>query len=426
MSISLNVQACLDEFQNQPNKADVRLQNELGRFRVWYGNVAAHQPSSSRRPLEYRLRDSSNLREAVLSLLQDLKDALRNAREASSPDQAKDVQSLARLSLAEALEDDDEVFDISDDEDALPPFTSALEGVHEVVKNLLRFSMALRHPAQHDRMRMGHVSTATSYEPNDIAHVQAKFPDAPSIVAQRLGKGISQNRQYFRYREEHHRKLQAGLRDGPGLANEESTVATSLPHETGGQQQYHSGAETNYTATSYTQSVDGQDLLRPPAWPQEGKEGVPFECPICFSIITADTERSWKQHVFEDLPPYICTSPRCETAVKAFSRRRDWIHHEESMHNSTWSCPFACTTSLVTSEVFEEHLRRSHANDVNEASIQSMARACMQCREDTTEVKCRLCKNTYPSRKLLYKHTGHHLEQLAFFALPKSAMQTQS
>ena len=43
----------------------------LARFKLWAGNLGAHRPSGSR-SLEYRLRDASNIRKLVISLLQDL------------------------------------------------------------------------------------------------------------------------------------------------------------------------------------------------------------------------------------------------------------------------------------------------------------------------------------------------------------------
>jgi hypothetical protein len=77
MAIHIQVRECFDAFPvDFDENSDI--QDELGRFRVWAGNIAAHRPSHSRRSLEYRLRDSSRLRDTVLSLLRDLKRALRS------------------------------------------------------------------------------------------------------------------------------------------------------------------------------------------------------------------------------------------------------------------------------------------------------------------------------------------------------------
>lgn len=52
------------------------LVKEHGRFKIWMGNLGA-QRASGTRSLEYRLRDSQNLRKRVISLLNDLYAELR-------------------------------------------------------------------------------------------------------------------------------------------------------------------------------------------------------------------------------------------------------------------------------------------------------------------------------------------------------------
>jgi len=52
--------------------------DELGRLRVWAGNIAAHKSGQS--SLDFRLRDASHLKEKVLTYLKDLNDSLQNGR----------------------------------------------------------------------------------------------------------------------------------------------------------------------------------------------------------------------------------------------------------------------------------------------------------------------------------------------------------
>ncbi|KAF2769567.1 hypothetical protein EJ03DRAFT_351074 [Teratosphaeria nubilosa] len=72
MAIPYLVNDCLDKFamEGLPPALQLGLDDELGRFRIWTGNVAAHR--SGRRSLEYRLRDSSDLKNVAQSLLKDL------------------------------------------------------------------------------------------------------------------------------------------------------------------------------------------------------------------------------------------------------------------------------------------------------------------------------------------------------------------
>lgn len=51
---------------------------ELGRFRIWSGNIGAHK--SGRSSLDYRLRDNTRLERTVLQLLDDLKTSLEDGK----------------------------------------------------------------------------------------------------------------------------------------------------------------------------------------------------------------------------------------------------------------------------------------------------------------------------------------------------------
>ena len=52
--------------------------DELGRFRVWAGNIGALREGTA--SLDYRLREASHIRRQVVRLLEDLNIALREGR----------------------------------------------------------------------------------------------------------------------------------------------------------------------------------------------------------------------------------------------------------------------------------------------------------------------------------------------------------
>jgi hypothetical protein len=62
--------------QGDSKNPEWKIGDEMLRFRVWSGNLGAHQQGKS--SLDYRLRDASHLSTQVKSLLEDLKDALDN------------------------------------------------------------------------------------------------------------------------------------------------------------------------------------------------------------------------------------------------------------------------------------------------------------------------------------------------------------
>lgn len=63
----------------QESSQDDALANEFARFKIWAGNLSAHRPTGGR-SLEYRLRDSKNLRARVISLLTDLLNELQERK----------------------------------------------------------------------------------------------------------------------------------------------------------------------------------------------------------------------------------------------------------------------------------------------------------------------------------------------------------
>ena len=53
--------------------------SQLGRFRVWAGNIGAHQ-HGRRVSLDYRLRDASRLKDQVVELLKDLDETISDSK----------------------------------------------------------------------------------------------------------------------------------------------------------------------------------------------------------------------------------------------------------------------------------------------------------------------------------------------------------
>lgn len=77
---ALQDQECLTVNVNLPSLTGVALdpskvQSEEARFKVWCGNIGAHQ-SGTRSSLEYRLRDASHIRKQVVRILISLSGSL--------------------------------------------------------------------------------------------------------------------------------------------------------------------------------------------------------------------------------------------------------------------------------------------------------------------------------------------------------------
>lgn len=179
--------------------------------------------------------------------------------------------------------------------------------IHETITLLSRLSMAVRNPAMHDRHINSSQLVAVAYSKFDVDHVSNKFPNVPSDLANNLGRAISRRRQYLHSRKERHEKLAQGLDavqrhgglDGKSEAPSESMAATSLPEAIKSMSQEdlerepYSDSEASHTSFARSNFDDGERQRIPP-FPREGAGGTPFECPICFMMISVHSQESWK------------------------------------------------------------------------------------------------------------------------------------
>jgi hypothetical protein len=91
------------------------LDDEIGRFRVWSGNLGALQKGHS--SLDYRLRDSPLLSGNTLKFLQELQENLNEAHAIVSGARLPYEQQPKSDKIDEEGEEDDDFFDDDDDED---------------------------------------------------------------------------------------------------------------------------------------------------------------------------------------------------------------------------------------------------------------------------------------------------------------------
>ncbi|SMY24007.1 unnamed protein product [Zymoseptoria tritici ST99CH_1A5] len=411
MEIPSTVRKCLDRFKillADDSRYKEEIVDVFGRFRVWAGNVSAH--TSGKRSLRYRLRDSSELTEAVLAYLKELLDILGRAN--------NELPSIDEDPSEEDDEEgDEELFEVDARQS---PAQQALEEVDDIISGLMRISMALRNPARNDQVRYADTALTKLFEPRDIEHVRMKYPHLPHYLAQRLGKSISQHRQYFKYRREHNEKLAQGIDDLKPDDDEtrQSTVATALVKPGIQPGSFHEDSDNGSigTATSYAPSESSETLLRPPPRPEKATDGLPFECNICFHIVNAPNERLWRQHVYEDLPPYTCMHEDCQSVIRQFSRRSAWRRHTLD-HYRYWVCPYGCEDAFASAEDHRRHMNVDHHEDLQDVMLKSLSKSC--ARDSGFQfAQCPFCYKETSNRNLWFKHVGHHLEQLALFALP--------
>ena len=190
----------------------------------------------------------------------------------------------------------------------IPPGLTELSQIFtdimEIVDCLFRLSISIRNAPPHDRFKKGHLINTSHFEASDIRHVHEMFPSAPSSLTELLGKAISRRRQFFKYRELHHKKLASGLEDSDNMEDTgASTVASSLPVE---MRPGFSGpenadmdvldedvaSESGWTDTTCGLSTAERAGSKIPPLPKESGER-PFECPFCFTIISVSSTKAW-------------------------------------------------------------------------------------------------------------------------------------
>ncbi|KAH8890590.1 hypothetical protein GQ53DRAFT_613633, partial [Thozetella sp. PMI_491] len=424
--ISSHVSECLELFRSfidtkisTTNVAFDTIRDEQTRFKVWSGNIGAHKSGMS--SLDYRLRDSSNIKKQVIKLLQELAALLRDAIAIA----AGGKTPWDQLS-AETSEDEDQNEGLEDAEPGDFPTTELEQistSVTDVVNCLLRLSVSIRNPAPHDRFVESLRSDTSHFEPYDIGHVREAFNLLEEYLVERLGKANSRRRQYFEYRKNHHDKLAYGLEDAGDIAAQ-STIASSIPE----QLKDHISAiqaprvfeddhsESGATQTSFATAADSKNR-RVPSLPEAAYLG-PFECPFCFMMISVTGRASWKEHVFDDLRPYICLTDNCNAPEQEFSRRHHWIQHIKQHHWSLYICPSGCGQSFSSIELCAAHLRQEHLEEMVQVETELRIKLAARPLDATKGVACPFCGSKLTSLETYGRHVGRNQQNLSLFALP--------
>ena len=356
-----------------------RWQDELGRLRLWAANIGAHQTGQS--SLEFRLKDSSHIREQVTNLLLDLGQTFQ---------EVEDVLDLLSNGHASQMEADNSS---DDDYDTGEELTQLHSNIVTAINCLFQMSMLVRKPARHDFYILPQSQEVLAFRPFDQAHVREKYPKADQGLVDRLGLAITLRRQYLRYRERHHAKLNQGLDVGTG-GSAAPTVVMSNTTVTG-VEPWHIDSQDKAPAsvtsqTSYASSMLAGGAVVIPSPPKESSGGAPFECPYCFVIISIDTTPAWHKHVFQDLQPYICTVAACSTPHTLFSKRHEWVQHLKEAHPREWTG--------------DENIAGAA---IDESDISSFC------------ANCPLCRSNSKSEKHFVRHLARHLQELALFVLPQ-------
>ena len=318
-----------------------QLEDQLGKFRVWAGNIGAHQRGNS--SLDFRLRDDSEIKGQVVRILENLLTTLHDARDLCASEDTN--------SSTDSSDDSEQQVTFADDNE--PPIERALSSISDHIRCLYRMTMLIRKPAQSDFVRQGDATEMKAFWYFDFDVLRTKYPGAEPILLMRLARASSRRRGYLQYRSRHHAKLRQGLDQDVDDISEamSSTVPTAIQRELSTDND--AASIIAMSETSFATSMLSESSNMMPKRPREASNGDPFECPYCFCIITAANMHDWARHVCDDIRPYVCTFLDCPWPLSMYASRHQWQAHIENCHvGNPQSCDYGSCPLCGDSNVF--------------------------------------------------------------------------
>ncbi|PPJ54661.1 hypothetical protein CBER1_07655 [Cercospora berteroae] len=433
--IADRIESCVNKFESTIKRHQDKSQqgfvtsltNEQYRFKAWVSQAATDTPAGQN-GLDYSLRDTEGLRDRLLSLLQDL---------ANNLDRACGVVEDAHNEGSAAVDDEDGEDNISLDfeYDSAPndPAAEHTRHIVDTVSQLYRVTLALRTPAGIDYLKSAEASTAFGYQHFDEEHVRQDFPSAPEFLIKRLAECISRHRQLLKHRQNNTPDRDHCTSDDSDSSiedNESGLMGVRPPSEVA---RTEASAITINTLWRSTASVASRPRLhsapvlslRLPQMPQrQGQE--PLRCPICFLDVSVQNEKQWRNHVFDDLQPYVCTYEICASAHRAYSSAHQWKQHMISAHPISWRCPLECDRVFTTVQDLETHVVEHHKVSDDAMTLKTVSDACADPHDVLSSRRCALCQCVCPSQRHWFKHIQEHQQQLALFSLPQHLLVAAS
>jgi hypothetical protein len=192
------------------------LQDEIGRFRVWSGNLGALQQGHS--SLDYRLRDSPLLSSNALKFLKELEDNINEAvaivTGARLPYELQPKPENADF----GDDNDDSFFDEDEEEDENDSTRTELSmryaEIVDIIDNLYKLSVRIRTPTIRSRSLK-----AATYKPKDA-------DNGVDIMAMYAHYDIQHVREVIRQLRQPHEKEEAESTDHSYLVNRLSAAIT--------------------------------------------------------------------------------------------------------------------------------------------------------------------------------------------------------
>ncbi|KAH8722236.1 hypothetical protein BGZ61DRAFT_516337 [Ilyonectria robusta] len=157
-----------------------------------------------------------------------------------------------------------------------------------------------------------------------------------------------------------------------GSVFDSASINQTAPNDT--------ASRATFASFSTTLSTIDRGLPRIPPLPEGASEGKPFDCLTCSNQLNGITSRpAWKEHIFEDLSPYVCTIENCDQSSVLFKSSYIWSIHEASHQFLSGDCPFCTTRMTERNSDYYRHVSRH----LREISLAALPRTLATLDEDT-------------------------------------------
>ncbi|KAF2455839.1 hypothetical protein BDY21DRAFT_61825 [Lineolata rhizophorae] len=438
LTVAPFAQVCVECFVKFLSAADTNnwtdrdvVEELFARFNIWADNLGVF--ASEHASIDYRLRDSPEVRELIVGQLQKiqshLEQELLSHRKDESNEETRDHDISSSTSTCSS--------DSEPSTDELTNERPNLQSVKEAIGRLHRLAKAIRRPSVGTHNLKADNYTEYDEFGQDViegfrqcaqTYVRFRLPDADETIQERLTEALTLRRRRFLYRRRHQIKLRTRSYTGysgslsispsglehvitssstdstPRLvsspteikcpANRAPTILSNTTATDLGNAKFERDVESTIPSTVASSTMSFRHSFSIPPPPKSAKNGLEFECHYCSLILPpqdAHTVR-WKQHVWRDLEPYVCLFKDCSTPLRLFKDRSDWTKHMLSHTAVHWRCsaPVHQQETFSSEESYEAHMRSVHGQVISKKQLALLSRRNMRQTPVSFE-SCPLC-----------------------------------
>ncbi|KAL6407945.1 hypothetical protein AUP68_08986 [Ilyonectria robusta] len=444
----LDLISCMKEKKHDISPSPAEIIDALERFTLWARNLGAMHSPTAKLSLDHRLSAAHDIRQQICLQLDEVATALEDLMsivQGISPN--RDMAFDMDIEVEDVDEESLEIDGLEDEDATIEPFDEAhmlIEVISESISYLFRIGILVRKSTPRDRFKRALQASDLAFPASfDVDYVRQKHPKIrEGSLLGRLGGGIAKRRQFIRYCRDHRNRLGADDLGEEGklidarTEHSQSKATTFLPQKV---EEVEDDAVSFMSASTATESLSN---LKLPLLADLSNNNEAFECPICFTIQSFQTERSWRIHAFRDLKAYLCTVGDEECDARFFGDRDTWFEHELKEHRARYTCSL-CGHGPLGPKQIRAHIQTAHGpfsddqlqmllDAGREALTKIRAKDCPFCHdwEDALHLRTNPGgKSTLPgeptqdifvSTTRFKRHVAVHQEQLAIFALPRA------